>query len=96
MKHPKYPNWFQKKWGRLEEVSIDLLQKRLSDLETAVKKLEEKYSGALADIKRLEEENIETSNCLYELSNQIEAVDARIDILVAEPYTTNQFTLGDK
>jgi septal ring factor EnvC (AmiA/AmiB activator) len=47
-------------------------------------------------IKYLEEENIETSNCLYELSNQIDAVDARIDILVAEPYTTNQFTLGDK
>jgi septal ring factor EnvC (AmiA/AmiB activator) len=47
-------------------------------------------------IKYLEEENIETSNCLYELSNQIDAVDARIDILVEEPYTTNQFTLGDK
>jgi septal ring factor EnvC (AmiA/AmiB activator) len=47
-------------------------------------------------IKNLEEENIETSNCLYELSNHIDAVDARIDILVAEPYTTNQFNLGHK
>ncbi len=44
-------------------------------------------------IKNLEEENIETSNCLYELSNQIDAVDARIDILAAEPYTINQFSL---
>jgi archaellum component FlaC len=65
-------------------------------LEERIKNLEEKYSGALADIKNLEEENIETSNCLYELSNQIDAVDARIDILAAEPYTINQFNLGNK
>lgn len=65
-------------------------------LEERIKNLEEKYSGALADIKNLEEENIETSNCLYELSNQIDAVDSRIDILAAEPYTINQFNLGNK
>lgn len=65
-------------------------------LEERIKNLEEKYLGALADIKNLEEENIETSNCLYELSNQIDAVDARIDILAAEPYTINQFNLGNK
>jgi septal ring factor EnvC (AmiA/AmiB activator) len=51
-----------------------------------IEKLEER-------IKNLEEENIETSNCLYELSNHIDAVDARIDILAAEPYTINQFSL---
>lgn len=44
--------------------------------------LEDKYNALLLDVKRLEEENIETSNCLYELMNSIEAVDARIDILV--------------
>jgi hypothetical protein len=43
--------------------------------------LEQKYEGALVDIKRLEEENIETTNCLYENANSIDAVDARIDIL---------------
>ena len=32
-------------------------------------------------IEALEAENIETSNCLYELDNSIQAVDARIDIL---------------
>ena len=32
----------------------------------------------------LEEENIETSNCLYEIMNSIDAVDARIDILTLE------------
>lgn len=51
-----------------------------------IQKLEER-------IKYLEEENIETSNCLYELDNSIQAVDARIDILAAEPDTTNQFSL---
>jgi len=51
-----------------------------------IEKLEER-------IKYLEEENIETSNCLYELDNSIQAVDARIDILAAESYTINQFSL---
>ena len=37
----------------------------------------------------LECENVETSNCLYELSNHIEAVDARIDILSVETFTRN-------
>ena len=32
----------------------------------------------------LEQENVETSNCLYELMNAIDAVDARIDILSLE------------
>lgn len=32
----------------------------------------------------LEQENVETSNCLYELVNSIDAVDARIDILTLE------------
>ena len=40
-------------------------------------------------IADLECENIETSNCLYELSNHIEAVDARIDILSVEAFTKN-------
>ena len=39
-----------------------------------VKELQEK-------IKYLEEENIETTNVLYELMENIRAVDARIDIL---------------
>jgi len=35
-------------------------------------------------IARLEEENIETSNTLYEIMNSIDAVDVRIDILTGE------------
>jgi hypothetical protein len=36
-------------------------------------------------IAKLEEENIETSNTLYEVMNSISAVDARIDIVVENP-----------
>ncbi|NBP00157.1 MAG: hypothetical protein EBU90_08505 [Proteobacteria bacterium] len=38
-------------------------------------------------IVALEQENIETSNCLYELMNAIDAVDARIDILTLEKWS---------
>jgi len=40
-------------------------------------------------IANLEEENVETSNSLYELGNSIEAVDTRIDILSIEAMTKN-------
>ena len=37
-------------------------------------------------IEVLEAENVENSNCFYELSNCIDAVDARIDILTLESW----------
>jgi len=37
-------------------------------------------------ISKLEEENIETTNLLYELGNSIDAVDVRIDILTGEKW----------
>ena len=40
-------------------------------------------------IVALEQENVETSNCLYELVNSIDAVDARIDILTLENWKNN-------
>lgn len=36
-------------------------------------------------IEKLEEENIETTNLLYELGNSVNAVDARIDIVLNTP-----------
>ena len=56
------------------------------ELNERVKKIEEKYNGILLDVKRLEEENIETSNTLYELINSMEAVDRRIDIVAENPW----------
>jgi hypothetical protein len=70
------------KWGYAEQVPIDNVYDRLAALE-------QKYYGALEDIKRLEEENIETSNVLYEIMHTIDAVDTRIDI-VAEHCGVNQ------
>ncbi len=46
-----------------------------------VEELQEKYQTLLVDVKRLEEENIETTNVLYEIMNSVDAVDRRIDIL---------------
>ena len=60
-------NWFQKKWGTLGEVPTEVLLKRIEELEERMVKLEE--------------ENVETTNTLYEIMHDIDAVDARIDIL---------------
>jgi hypothetical protein len=64
-------------WGYGEQIPIDDVYDRLAALE-------QKYYGALEDIRRLEEENIETSNVLYEIINSMEAIDRRIDIVFEE------------
>ena len=64
-------------WGYEEQVPIDDVHDRLAALE-------QKYYSALEDIRRLEEENIETTNVLYELMENIRAVDARIDIVAEQ------------
>jgi hypothetical protein len=69
-------NWVQRKWGyEMGNVPIEEILERLIDLEG-------KYNDLLLDVKRLEEENVETTNELYRLENSL---DARIDIL-AEHY----------
>jgi len=57
------------------------LYQMIEELEERMNVLEEKYKGALEDIIRLEGENVETTNTLYEIMHDIDAVDARIDIL---------------
>jgi hypothetical protein len=71
-------NWFQKKWG-LPEVPADVLFKKIEELEQRIVKLEE--------------ENVETTNVLYEIMHTIDAVDARIDILYEETSSLNNYTL---
>ena len=71
-------NWFQKKWG-LPEVPADVLLKKIEELEQKIIKLEE--------------ENVETTNVLYEIMENIRAVDARIDILHEETLSLNNYTL---
>ncbi len=66
-----------------------VLTEEYKSLLERIEELESKYQGALLDIKRLEEENIENSNLIYELLNTTEAIDRRIDI-VAEEFRTKK------
>ena len=63
------PSWFQRKWGT-PQVPTDILFKKIEELEQRIIKLEE--------------ENIETTNVLYEVINSTEAIDRRIDIVFEE------------
>lgn len=53
------PYWFQKKWGTLEKTPVEVLFKKIEDLE--------------ARVKVLEEENIETTNELYRMENSLDS-----------------------
>ncbi len=70
------------KYGK-ENYQPNLYELILS-LQEKVRVLEDKYQGALQDIKRLEEDNIEINNNIYEIMNSVDAVDNRIDILFGE------------
>ena len=60
-------------------------QKPIIEHNNLYQKIEELESRVV----KLEEENIETSNVLYELMNSLDAVDTRIDILTLEKWTNN-------
>ncbi len=67
----KFIRWFFSNTKKpITEQHVDFYDKILE--------LEEKYQALLLDVKRLEEENIETTNELYRLENSL---DSRIDIL---------------
>jgi hypothetical protein len=68
-------NWFQKKWGFDEPLIMDELYKRVYELEK--------------EVITLKEENIETTNVLYEIMENLRALDARIDILSENRIDTN-------
>ena len=73
----KLINWFFSTTKKeITEEHIDFYGKILE--------LEEKYSNLHKDMVKLEEENIETTNVLYEIMENIRAIDSRIDILIGE------------
>ena len=53
------PNWFQKKWGVIQNPDIDSLYEKLIELDVRV--------------RILEQENIELTNCLNEVENRLQA-----------------------
>ena len=66
------------------------LAKQVVILEERITTLEQKYEGALIDIKLLEEENIETTNALYEIENRLQA---KIDNIHPVTYNLNNYGL---
>jgi predicted nuclease with TOPRIM domain len=78
------PYWFFKKWGIEPTESESLL--------TRLEKLEEKYSCLLIDVKRLEEENIELTNALYESENRLQS---QIDNIHPVVYNLQNYTVKE-
>lgn len=71
------PNWFKKKWG-IPDPPIEVLYKKIEELENRV--------------KVLEEENINTTNSIYEIANSLEA---RIDMILLDIYTSKDKPKGE-
>ena len=70
----RFVDWFFAPSQKLIDEEIDIYSK--------LTKLQDRIAA-------LEAENVETSNCLYELMNSIDAVDARIDILTIEKWSND-------
>lgn len=51
--------------------------------------MSDQYKSLIERIEKLEEENIENTNLIYELQNSLEAIDRRIDI-IAEEFKVNE------
>lgn len=60
----KFIEWFFSPTEKMIVEEIDVYSKLIE--------LEEKYTALLLDVKRLEEENIETTNILYEIENKLD------------------------
>jgi len=55
-----------------------------------IEELQRKVTLLEDQVRELYRENLETTNALYEISNSLES---RIDILAAEPYNLDKFSL---
>jgi len=67
-------------------------------LSNQIEELDEKYKSLLVDIKRLEEENVELTNSLYEIENRLESKIDKIHPIVynlSGDKNLSNFTLGD-
>lgn len=60
------------------------LGERLERIEAMLVEIKDKQDGITQDIVRLEQDCIESTNLFYELSNSIDALDARIDTAMLE------------
>lgn len=77
-------NWVNNLFSLYETTTEDksLLEK--------IESLEKRIASLENQVLELQNENIETTNSIYEIANSLEA---RIDILMAEPYNLEKFSL---
>ena len=68
--------WFHKKWGLKQNTPMDDVYERLTQLEN--------------EVNKLKEENIELTNCLYEVENRLQA---KIDNIHPVTYNLKNYTL---
>ena len=68
--------WFHKKWGLKQNTPMDDVYERLTKLEN--------------EVNKLKEENIELTNCLYEVENRLQA---KIDNIHPVTYNLSNYTL---
>jgi regulator of replication initiation timing len=88
-----YPVYFLDEITGINYNGMELINSMSSDIED----LKTKYDSLLVDIKKLQEENIELTNSLYEFENRLES---KIDNIHPVVYNLNNktledFTLGD-
>ena len=60
------------------------LHQMIMELQKQIESLESRMDSIMNDLETLKEENVKTTNTLYELQNSIEAVDRRIDIVAED------------
>lgn len=56
----------------------------ITQLQSQIENIETRIDSIMNDLENLKEENVETTNVLYEIQNSIEAVDRRIDIMAED------------
>lgn len=60
------------------------LYQMIENLQGQIGNIENRIDSIMNDLETLKEENVETTNTLYEIQNNIEAVDRRIDIMAED------------
>lgn len=73
----------------LSSYNVDSITGEQVNLLHMIYRLEDKIYEMQQEINFLKEENIENTNLIYELTENIRALDARIDIVTAEKFIQN-------
>ena len=84
MTYNKVVSFFRNRF--LSRYELDPITGQTVSLMDLISQLEDKICKMQNEIDFLKEENIENSNLIYELTENIRALDVRIDIVTAEKF----------